>query len=341
MRKTGKILGLFTIIFLLALSPVFSQNAIETLQKAADDFSETIARSLPFNSTMGLNWSDAYIGKLFPSLPPHFGVGISAGMTTMNIGSINGLASMFGFNLPIDIPIGFPLPGYTIEARVGGIILPFDVGVKFGTLGDAFGTSSIPFISGLGVSMDMKYTLFGADIRYAVIDSKILPIKLSVGFGINRLEGGITTSIGGGQSFSFPNPSGGNWTLDVPAPNLALVWETTCFELKAHVSFPIFIITPYAGAGLSYAKSSAGYRITSDITVNGDPINEDQLESLNGFGVSVDPNGFHSIIEVDGFNLRLYGGISLNLAMFKLDLTGMYNVFDNGLGFTIGFRFQL
>jgi hypothetical protein len=139
----GIIFGLL-IIFLPAASPVFSQGAFKDLQNAADNVIDDLAASVPFNSAIGLNWSDAYIGSF-----PHFGVGASLGATTIDFNAVSGLMSMFGVPLKIEgffEGIGFPLPAYTVEARIGGIIIPVDIGVKFGVLNPDFAQ-----VSGLGL----------------------------------------------------------------------------------------------------------------------------------------------------------------------------------------------
>lgn len=344
MKKFGKILTLFIIIFLLAVSPVFSQidiPSLEDLTDVVDGFSSSISKALPFNSTMGLNWSDAYIGKLI-GVPPHFGIGLSFGATSMKIGSISGLANMLGIEMPANLPLGFPLPGYTVEARIGGFILPFDVGIKFGYMN--MHTASVPVVNSLGMDVAIKYQLMGADIRYAIIDSKVMPIKLSVGAGINRLEGGLSTTVKNmGKEFSFDNPvTESESTLSFSDPDLGLLWETTCVELKVHVSFPILIVTPYAGLGASWAWSKAGYRVKTDIEVDGKPITDDVYDAIKELGVTgISQNGFESMQDVESFNLRFFAGISFNLAMIRIDITGMYNILDTGFGVTFGLRFQL
>jgi len=343
MEKMGRILTLFVVILALAASPVFSQSSdfsISDLTGAVDGFSDAIAKALPFNSTMGLNWSDAYIGQLI-GVPPHFGFGLSFGSTSMNIGAVSGVANMLGFNIPSQFPIGFPLPGYTLEARIGGFIIPFDIGFKFGFLD--MKTSSIPVVNGLGMNVGLNYQLLGADIRYAVIDSELIPVKLSVGAAFNRLTGGVSTKANGmGKSFDFKDSANSDHTLSFDDPNLDLSWETTSLELRAHVSFPVLLITPYAGVGAGWAWSKAGYQVKSEIKVDGDPIDEEFYDAIKGFGVSgIGPNGFESFREINNFHMRLYAGISFNLAVIKIDLTGMFNIMDPGFGFTMGLRFQL
>ncbi|MCL2443505.1 MAG: hypothetical protein FWD13_08605 [Treponema sp.] len=339
MKRRIKLLVISIVIFLLAASPVFSlESLLEDLQGNVDNFSEKMAKSLPFNSTMGLNWSDAYIGKFFPAFPPHLGVGVSAGFTTMNFGSINDLAAMFDFHIPIDIPLGFPLLGYTVEARIGGLFFPFDIGLKYGTLGDAFNTDNVPFLNRI-VDADMRYLLYGADIRFAVFKPKVMPVRICIGIGYNRLEGGISTTLNSfNGSFNFED-----YAINIVAPNLNLIWETECLELKTQVSFPIFFITPYVGAGVSYARSKAGYQINSPITVTGDTGTIEQALAELGINLDINnlSNGFYSIKEVNGVNARLYGGLSLSLAVIKFDFTAMYNILGGEWGGTFGLRFQL
>jgi len=339
MNNHKKILFAFAIIFLFTSAPAFSQyssQTIDDLQKAVDTFSRDITKSLSFNSTMGLNWSDAFIGKLFPSAPPHFGFGFSIGATFLNIDSINGLLQNFDTDIPVDLALGLPLPGYTFEARLGGIILPFDVGFKFGLLPD-----SIPILDSYGIGID--YMLIGGDIRYSFFD-KVPVLRLSAGIGINHLRGGISTTIPAGiPAFSFDNPvSNITHTLNVPDPVIGLRWKTTVFEAKAQASIKIPVISPYLGFGLSYARSEAGYEVKSNITVDGDPISDDIKRLLQGLGItSITDSGFDSMINQSAFNIRVYGGLSFNIAVIRLDFTGMYNFMTSDLGITLGLRFQL
>ncbi|MCL2440622.1 MAG: hypothetical protein FWD14_02685 [Treponema sp.] len=328
--KNTKIICFFTIIFFLITAPVFSQATIENLSKKVNDFSGAMLKSLPFNSTIGLNWSDAYIGKLFPSIPPHFGIGIAAGATTMPVTSLKGLTDLFNINVP-SLAVGLPLPAYVMEGRIGGLFLPFDIGVKFGFLNEN------ELLAKTLDGMNIRYQLIGADIRYS-LEPGILPIKASIGLGYNRLEGGLSKTLKGyGQSFSFF----GN-TLNISNPDLGFIWETNMLELKAQISIPLIIITPYAGAGVSYAWSKAGYQVKSNLSVNDGESIDSYVNFIKQLGITnITSTGFEQIIKDKDWNMRLFGGLSLNMALIKLDFTGMLNVRDGGLGFTLGLRFQL
>jgi len=346
MKKMGKKLCFIMVIFLLAAGPAFS-DTITDLVNGVDTFSKELAKALPFNSTVGLNWSDAYIGQLL-GLPPHFGVGIVAGATTLPIKALESITGLVGMDdLPLDImgSIGFPLPALAAEARIGGIGIPFDIGIKYGVVPKSL-LGKFVAVDNLPVEFD--YQLVGADFRYALFSPKAFPIRVSVGVGFNYLRGGISANIGSPLSFTFTHSSE-NYTLDVSQPKVALLWETKTIELKAQVSFPLVIITPYAGVGASYGWSKAGYDISSTVKIKKGSTDQtgpafDSAVNILGqyFNLpGVKSTGFGSMMEVTGFTMRAFGGISVNLFVIKIDLTAMYNIMDGSLGATVGVRFQL
>ncbi|MCL2196135.1 MAG: hypothetical protein FWB77_00820 [Treponema sp.] len=342
MRSFGKIIVILNVIFILTATPVFSLDLSE-IQTTANKFVDSMAGSLPFNSTMGLNWSDAHIGQLL-ALPPHFGVGFSTGFTTMEFGSINTLLDKFNVSLPAGFNWGgFPLPGYTVEARVGGIILPFDIGVKFGILDlkEEFWDSLK-----LGdIDITMNYLLVGADLRYVVLGKKkTSPFKVSVGAGFNYMKGGISLPVPGAASFDL-NFAG--HSLELPAPGLNLQWETKSLDIKAQASVKVLVLTPYVGIGATHAWSTAGYGLTArtKIKVDGDEIDlsdsaiMDELRELGLTGITA--NGIEYSSEVTGWSFRVFGGFSINVPFVRFDLTAMYDFISKNYGATFGTRFQL
>ncbi|MDR1956667.1 MAG: hypothetical protein LBQ30_07425 [Treponema sp.] len=336
MKLYRQMLSMSAALAVCATTSVFSQtaNPLSELQAQVDGFSDKLAQSLPFNATLGLNWSDAYIGQLI-GIPPHFGVGVSGGVTTMDLGYLTKLTDLFGvsLDLPIDRMI---MPGYTVEGRIGGFFLPFDVGLKFGVLPQMNFTENITF----------DYTLVGGDIRYALLKGPILP-NVSLGVGLHYLRGGIGTVIqGAGTSFTFNSPS--PHTLKLSDPELAFSWETTTLDFKAQISKSLFIVTPYLGLGVSHGWSKAGYTVDSDLTYDGTTVDGSTIEGLKDAlalagigGIAIDEQGFSSILEKNGWGFRVFGGLSFNLLVIRLDLTGMYSFLDSNFGGSFGVRFQL
>ena len=326
------------LIFGISFS-AFSQEDLRKLQDDVKELSEDLAKALPFNSALGLNWSDAYIGKLADG---HFGAGISAGVTTMDISSLNNLIDSFGIDVSLSMS-KMPLPGYAIEGRIGGFVLPFDIGVKFGIL---------PTIALFGVNLD--YFQVGGDLRYAIVDGISNPSlpNVSLGFGVNYLKGGVGATAKTGQTFTYevlPNTSMARTERIVLGDaDVNLNWNTLALDLKAQISKTFAIVTPYLGLGGSYAFSDAGYSVDSDITQNGTRITSEDIANINEYlnflgveGVDIAPDGISSILKVNDFNLRVFGGISLNLAAFRLDLTGLYSILGGDFGGSLGLRFQL
>jgi hypothetical protein len=324
--NSGRIIAVMAALALCTAGAAHAQS-LDSLKKNVDEFSEKLALSLPFNSSMGLNWSDAYIGQ-FLGVPPHFGAGLSLGFTTMDGDALGSLMHQFDLDLPLDLG-GYPIPGYTVEGRIGGFFLPFDVGVKFG------------YLPIKPESIELDYLLIGGDFRYAVLKGNIVLPTISVGVGFNYLNGGLARTIGDDRTFTYTTGSSTTETLTLKAPKVGFVWETSSLDFKAQVSKSLLIFTPYVGIGASHAWSKAGYNVESKLSSSGS-IN-DAISAMKAAGItdiSVN-NGFASIKEVSGWSVRAFGGLSFNLPLLKIDLTGLINFLDARYGVTLGARFQI
>ncbi len=312
------------------------ETSLNGVQSAFDTFSTALTKSLPFGATVGLNWSDAYIGQLIGT-PPHFGVGASAGFTTMDVKAVQGLLDVFGVKQKIPF---MPLPAYTVEGRIGGFGFPFDIGVKFGML------RNMDMSKVVSDGFKFDYLLAGGDIRYALLKENAALPNVSVGLGVSHLRGGVSVPFGNGMSFSFTDLSNVSHTISVDKPTARLSWQTTVVELKAQVSKTFLIFTPYLGAGLSYGWSETGYEVKAGLSYDGKPatITPDQIATIKSAvpGLNnVSTDGFSTKKSMSAFGFRLFGGLSFNLAVIRIDLTGMFNVRDKNWGATAGLRFQL
>jgi hypothetical protein len=329
--KTRKIL--IAIVLALAFfinGPVFSQNAtMSQVYEGTKNFARAMAEALPLNSSLGLNWSDTYIGKLIDR-PPHFGIGVSAGFTTANADAVHDILGYFGVMLPAGLNDFVPLPAYTGELRLGGFGIPFDIGFKAGYL---------PSLE-LGQGTELKYFQIGGDFRYGILqDSGPIP-GLSAGFGAYHLSGGIGADLPE-RRFHLRdryaeiniNNSRGNFT-----------WQSTTLELKAQISKKLFIITPYLGLGANYAWTSAGFEVTGNVTSSVE--DEDlirsalSLEGLSGIKYEKGKE-LSSVMKTSALGFRVFGGFALNILAVKIDLTGMADPLRKIFGGSVGLRFQL
>jgi hypothetical protein len=288
---------------------------------------------------MGLNWSDAYIGQIL-GVPPHFGVGVFLGSTILDSGDVKTLANA----MYAGVPGGYsklPYPGFGAEGRIGGFFLPFDLGLKI---------AALPSVS---EDFDLHHFMIGGDIRYAILKGNAALPKISLGMGLNYMKGGIGVDIAGGQSYDVDSVN----ALYLSSPRAEFTWKTLTLDIKAQVSKSFLIFTPYLGVGLTHGWSEAGYEISSDLsygTIAGgatgaSPLTDTQKGTINTAlsGAGLEPldfdgaSGFSSMIKNTQWGMRLFGGIAFNLAVIKIDLSGLYNFNDKSFGFTLGTRFQL
>jgi hypothetical protein len=340
---------LIVLIVILAATSAFSLD-FSSFQSAYNEFAQDVATSLPFNTSLGLNWSDAYIGQLF-ALPPHLGVGITLGFTTMPFSAINSVLTALGNSLPSELnfakQIGMPIPAYTLEARVGGLFLPFDVGVKIGVIPPGAMKSG---------SFTADYLLAGADLRFALLQERILLPAISIGAGLNVMRGHI--ALGGMMNgpITLANvqiPMGPLYDISLTDPTLAFNWETTVVDFKVQISKSLIILTPYVGAAASYALSStAGGGLFSSLTVDdgtgphpptpADISNIEGYLSGGGSKVNLNEGGVTVTKSLRGsLAFRVFGGVSLNLLILKIDVGAMYNITSRSIGLSGNARLQL
>jgi len=315
------------IIFTLLLFPVlFLSAAVETdkFVEAFEDFSETLAPHISTAATLGNTWSDAYIGQLL-DVPPHFGAGATVAAVMIPGEGFGDVIDLLGLTVPSSVSDvlenSIPFPVYTLEGRIGGFMLPFDLGLKFGTLPEEAATFD---------DLSLSYTLVGADIRVPILKENLLIPDLSVGFGYNYLKGGVfidgltdndvvinTSDIGGGIE-----------DITVTDPDLKYEWEASVFDLKLQVSKNLLLLRPYAGLGVSYAVSSVGGGLYSDLRYGGTEMTNADLTTLKAAYTAaglnlpdIDTDGVSSFSDVTGMTHRVYGGASFALFLLHLDVS--------------------
>ena len=125
----------------------------ESISTGLNDFATELLVVIPEASTQQNVWSDAYIGKVFPSFPPHLGGGLTIGGTQLDMTGFskaaNSLVSGYNsvattltdtaaglgidsskFSMPnMDFTIqdSFFMPTLSADVRIGGLFLPFDI----------------------------------------------------------------------------------------------------------------------------------------------------------------------------------------------------------------------
>ena len=320
-----------------------SSSPLSTVSKALSDFSQSVAPALPSLAASSLTWSDAYIGQLI-ALPPHFGVGASVQAIFLPIKGIDSLFSAFGIAEPAPLTafgsLGVPFPAYAVEARIGGIVLPFDLGLKFGTIPTN--------VSSLTGSFAINYLLWGAELRWDILkDAAIVP-GLSIGASYSNLSGAFYYTMSDITLGSVPTGPSTTSNIALSKPTVGFEWQTSVVELNAQISKNLVVITPYAGVGasLSWAKAGGGFYATP--TIGGAAMTQAQMAYLqsnfpnNPAVASVTNSGIDIQFQQSNvFSFRAFGGVSINIVIVRLDLGVSYNFSSQSLGGDFGLRFQL
>ncbi len=337
----------------LAVSGVAAQQ-FEKVEAAFGTFADDLSAALPFASTIGLNWSDAYIGKF-----PHLGVALVGGavglpadafgkvLGTLSGGEIGGDLLSF---LPPELEevgeaFGMPFPAAAIEARLGGLILPFDIGLKVGFIPDEFDMEDA-----LPAGMGADYQLVGADVRFRLVEEKFIIPEISVGGGINRLTGGVSFVTEDDifiDSFEVPDPDDftqvNTYDISLKAPEFGFNWATTVLDVKAQISKRLLIFRPYAGVGMTMGSSTVRGGAYTEVQGITDAEWETITSALEQLGEDVPQltrEGFTITSKQGGFATRVYAGTSVELLFLKVDLTGFYEVVSQSLGLSGALRIQ-
>ncbi|HAE23141.1 MAG TPA: hypothetical protein DCG47_12575 [Spirochaetaceae bacterium] len=339
----------FILIAMIALAAAgaWAQGTLGEFQTGFQTFAVDMAATLSYNATVGNNWSDAYIGKL-----PHFGVGLALGVTAVPVDSLKPLFAEIGDGSIPDVlkKTGMPIPAAALSAKIGGIILPFDIGIKAMILPP----EATEALSAQGIAAD--YKLFGGNIRIGLVKEGLLFPDVSFGAGYNRLTGSMLFSLDVPDQTFYYN-DGTERSIVAGDPDINMNWTTDSYDFTLQVSKKLLFLRPFAGLGYSIGKSKVegGFQATMLYDADGSGVGSTPVamtpEEWNTIKQQLISAGYDvSALSADGFLvsaenndpvLRVYGGLSLDLLILSLDLQGVIVPKTKSLGASAMIRVQL
>ncbi len=220
------------VLVLLTSHAVFSQAA-NIINQSASDFTIELTETM-VNASVSQNvYADAFIGKFLPSVPPHFAAGINTNVMALDISTFADAAD----ELNIKIPDSAVLPFFTLDARIGGFFLPFDIGATF---------IKTPRVELFGMSTD--YYTIGADIRYAVLEQTVLLPNISLGFGYYHTEGFFSAKAG--------------------SNSIELNQKMDILTFSAQISKQFLILTPFVGGRFTLVSAENTYEWDTALPAN-------------------------------------------------------------------------
>lgn len=262
------------------------------------DFTEQLASSIPQAATQQNVWADAWIGNLFPSLPPHFGGGFNMAVTHIDTSGLSKAAGALGIG---GIKDSYYFPCFAADVRVGGLFLPFDVGfavMKTGTMST----------DAMGCDLDLDFFTIGADVRYALLEGGLILPKLSVGVGYFYNSG----SFGASESHA----------------EAKIDYSVHTLYGQVQASKDLFIFTPFVGLRALVSKYDNEYewKVKDSALVT--------AASAAGYKLSGTGGTSSSSFDFGGIQPQLYAGVGVNLLIFQATLSvsaDLRHIADSGL----------
>jgi hypothetical protein len=332
------------IVFVVVLLTTVSLSAQTSYDQFADyfqTFADEVANSLPITASVGGNWSPAYIGQF-----PHFGVGLSLGGMFLPYESVEPVVDGLGVGAEIPEALetyGVPFPAIAADARLGGFILPFDVGVKFGFIPD-----KAKDLFSDKVTAD--YLLAGFDARLRLVEGSRFVPTISAGAGYNFLRGTVgINDVSPGETINIdaimePLYGVGTYELTITDPDLAFNWDTHTIQGKAQASWDLAVLTPHVGFGVAYGFADAGGGLFSSLSYNNENGTDltDVQNAFEALGYTVPTSeGIEVVSDANGYSFWVYGGTAINIVFVSLDLSAMYNFLSGAYGASANVRIQL
>lgn len=318
-----------------------SSNKISgALEKTTDMISEI----LPENSSLLGAQPDAFIGKFIPSIPMHFSAGTSFSGTFIKTetlkdamtelsdgisGTLKNGNATDDFNINFDLPASIPVPTAAFTFRLGGIILPVDLGIFGATTFNGL----IKDITFDDFKAGLDYTTIGFDLRYAILDGTGLLPKFSVGGGY--IYSNLSLDFEANKNFETNstyelNGAPSKYSADLKS-EVSLSSKTHAIFAEAQLSKKILIFEPYIGTKLFVTKTTNEYDWNYNTFI--DNTKQDELSDSDKKSETKD-------FSTDNVSTQFFGGLGITLAKFQIALNGAYNVKTNYWSVGLGLNFK-
>lgn len=263
---------------------------LNIMSSGLNDFSDSMNKVLPNSAVQQNVWAEAWIGKFLPSIPPHFGAGINSGVTKLDTSGLKDAGKQLGIS---GIPSNVAFPTLTADARIGGIILPFDVGFTFTKLD----TSTFGGIESAIDPLKFDFYSLGIDARYAIIKGGLVLPKVSIGAGY------VYTS--------------GSFKAKESDAHINMDMKSQTAYLQAQASKKILFLVPFVGGRAVFSKTETSWDWGVDSIYT---------NFLNSQGVSSRDSGKESEnFRLTNIQPQIFGGIGIDLMLLNITLSGCYD----------------
>lgn len=345
----------FTVILTSVL--VSGVSAVSTIDKAKvsegmNDFAWKLLFAVPEAATQQNVWSDAYIGNLYPSIFPHFGVGFTLGGTYLDtsglkkaVGELSGnknflmdavgnneIATKIMEGLGIgDFPEGFVLPTATLDIRLGGLVLPFDVGIcammtnpaifdiKLSEPSTIIGMNQAMTFDLQGFKGFIDYVTLGADLRYRFFEGSTFVPVISIGGGYYYTQGNFKIGTTDSREITIAGKTG-NQVTDM---NIGIGFQTHVAFAQIQISKEIGFANLFLGARgvisnttTSWAWDYKTKNENPELSAASNEAHDDGCVTANG----IDESFHDGIWDMTKIQPQIFAGVGFNAWKFQFTL---------------------
>ena len=267
------------------ISNIINDSAsLSKINGGLDDFASELGFAVPQAAVQQNVYADAFIGKVFPAVPPHFAVGFNTGFTHLNTSGLSKAADSLGID-GVNDDLYFPV--LNADIRIGGLFLPFDVGFSFMTL-------DVSSLNTMDADFTAEFTTFAVDARYALLEDGLVTPGISVGVGFSMNSG----TFGASNKYA-------EVTVDYNVKTLY-----TQLQISKALNIPVVSIgfTPFLGlrglvSNYSNDWSWKGKNSAISTVVDTYGLTTSGTASSDGFG---------------GFQPQVYAGVGFNFMLIQL-----------------------
>jgi hypothetical protein len=272
-----------------------------------DEFCEVLRDVIPNSQTQQNVYAEAWIGKLFPGF--HFGVGVNAGVTALDITALKEAALALGVDSVSDVNDTLVFPTATADIRLGGLILPFDVGVTAMMID----SSKIDALEKAIDPVAFDFFTLGFDLRYALSKGHGFIPKWSVGAGYYYTKGSVSVSNDDAEA--------------------ALDFKSSTVMLNTQISYKLLCLVPFVGARALVSKTNVDWSVRANWA---SILDNDDLVDVVKYGIL--PQTFGDSTSGTGFYPQVYAGLGLDLLFLNFTVSGSYDFVSKIPSAAVSFR---
>lgn len=283
---------------------ISTDSPYTTVTNSISQFTDELFKAIPNAQSQQQVYANAWIGSLIPGA--HFGLGVNAGAAALDATPLKAAAKALDIDTK-DLPDTIAFPTVAVDARIGGFILPFDIGITALT----FDTTRISSLDDAIKPSSIEYFAIGGDIRYAIIKGGQFRPRVSIGAGVYYTKGSAKIE---------------DTEKVLKRANADLDFSTRTYMLETQASIKLLFFTPFIGGKLLFSNSS----LTWNAHANWNNIIAGAGDSYQ-YGVSqamawgILPTDFGDSYSQSMVHPQIFGGFGLDLFILTATVSMSYD----------------